>query len=106
MQGKDFATVVPKQGRYKSYFSNADIASLERISGKALAAMGYQTNFSDSDVSPSGVMLTLWTIKYIIYRATLEFHSKIINRKRKGFSQFAGRIKSAIQQMATNRRYG
>jgi len=103
MQGKESAVMVPNQGKYKSYFSNRKLVSLERISGRALTAMGYETELSEADNDPSRLTLGIWAARNTAYRTVDEFRSKVLNRKSKGYSVLVGRIKSAVQQMVTNR---
>jgi len=104
MQGKESAVMVPNQGKYRAYFTKGQITALERISGKTLSSLGYDTELGESDKDPSHIMLALWAIRNAAYRTVDEFRSKVVDRKTKGFSVLAGRIKSALQQMVTNRR--
>lgn len=62
-------SVIPNKEKWRTYFSEREQVRLERIGGRLLAELGYETNYPDADWNPSKMLLHYWRYRDYAKRA-------------------------------------
>ena len=53
-------SIVPNKEKWRTYFEPRDLERLEKIGGRLLSELGYETEYPDGDWNPSRLQLQYW----------------------------------------------
>lgn len=64
-------TIVPNSQKWKTHFSAAEVAELERFGGRLLAELGYETTNQEGEAAPSNLRRKLWRCADVLNQGML-----------------------------------
>jgi hypothetical protein len=95
--GTTAKTIVTNRSRGIQYFNDSRLQALEKIAGKQLAVLGYETRFPDGDFNPSNIQRLWWTIHDGCAFLSRQLKDKFTVRKRMKWSLFFARLKAILR---------
>lgn len=95
--------IVPNSKKWREYFNDKQLLKLDKIAGKPLADLGYETSYPASDIDPPSWRIKFWLINNYIRRGFSEFTLQLQRKKGRNWRFFFGRLKNALRQSKTNR---
>ncbi|CAN5295270.1 hypothetical protein BH24PSE2_BH24PSE2_12870 [soil metagenome] len=99
--GQGSSKIVRNEGRYAKYFSDSKLRTLEKVGGKCLASLGYQTDHPEGDAEPSIFWRTCWTIHDAGRTGLRQIRNKLTVQRRMTWSLFVGRLKMIVRSKQT-----
>ncbi len=95
--------IVPRQERWRSAYTPAELLELERIGGRALADLGYETDTPDGDRDPSKLVRKLWLYRDYLRITLTELIDIARGGSNKSLQALYGRIVGAVRQRFTTK---
>jgi Sulfotransferase family len=102
--GQKSATIVPNRRRVSTYFSKFRRKGLERIAGRQLADLGYDTEYLCGDSIPGRVTRAWWFVHDACRIMVRQIRLKLTTDKRMPWSLLLTRINMILKSRWTNRR--
>lgn len=99
----EVGTIVSRQARWRTAFSERQLGSLEKIAGSALAELGYEVDNQSGDQNPNRLLVKWWTVKDYFRQYTNEVISKVQGRNRKSWQTILRLPMTALSQARQQR---
>jgi hypothetical protein len=101
--GTEQTEIVKRPPTWQGYFAPSRLRLLERIGGRLLHELGYETSHPEGDWNPPAWRLRAWTLRDDVYLLLRAIRTELTVRDERRWDSLGNRIRSAIRQRLTSR---